>query len=259
MKLNGPESALVPSPPAIGHLCKTVALLARGYDPQLRDERGLPALHVALGRGQSESFLALIAAGADVEERDSNDFPTLHKAIIEGLPDAAIVLLAAGADPNSLSLFGPPLSLVIRKMPASVSAPVAMELIERGADLSFVDEYGDPLLRSAIDFGETEIALALLEAGADPSARDPRGRCALMGAIFEDDERLVRALASRGDGLWAKDNDGRDALDIARLAREDDPGHRDYSGLIIAAREAITLSSDGLPPIPEGAPNRPRL
>lgn len=222
-------------------------MIGRGFDPRAIDARGRPPLHSAIDRNDHEAALALLCAGADPDQGDAHEINALHKAIHAQLPRHAFLLLALGADPNAWCLSGSPLSLAIRKMNSHHCADLAFELMALGADTSHVDEHGDPLLHSAIYYGENQIALALLDLPGAGRSRDSEGRSALAIAIAEDSESMVQELLRRGLGLWDRDRSGRDALANAELALAHDPGHGDYRPLIIAAREALALREASSP------------
>lgn len=81
-------------------------LLADGVSPNLRDERGWPAVLLAAQLRQCECMRALVDAGADVNERISDtakNFRGYTALIMAPGADVGRILLEAGADPNAAS------------------------------------------------------------------------------------------------------------------------------------------------------------
>jgi ankyrin repeat protein len=77
------------------------ALLARGADPDVRDEDQRTPLHQAV-LGNSVGLVGLlIESGADVNARDSQGFSPLHFAAQEHAPEIARILVGRGADVNA--------------------------------------------------------------------------------------------------------------------------------------------------------------
>jgi ankyrin repeat protein len=128
------------------------------------DEDGQPRL---LYKGQAIAVAQLPKEGDGEPPRPEGGFTPLLHAAMSGDLDATKVLLAAGANINQAAADGmTPLIVAIVK----VHAPVALLLIERGADVN-VGQAGFTALHSAALTGQTEVARALLARGADPNAR----------------------------------------------------------------------------------------
>ena len=75
-------------------------LLARGADPQARQEDGTTALHLAARAGRPKAVALLLEAGATADPVDVRGFSPLHSAAELGLVPLVELLLRAGADPS---------------------------------------------------------------------------------------------------------------------------------------------------------------
>ena len=76
-------------------------LLAKGANPNVRDEDMRTPLHQAV-LGNSVGLVGLlIEAGADLDAKDAHGFTPLHFAAQEYLPEIARILVAKGADVNA--------------------------------------------------------------------------------------------------------------------------------------------------------------
>ena len=81
---------------------KVRELLARGANPNVRDEDQRTPLHQAV-LGSSVGLAGLlIESGADLNAQDSHGFTPLHFAAQEHLPEMVRILIGRGADPNAV-------------------------------------------------------------------------------------------------------------------------------------------------------------
>lgn len=77
------------------------ALLARGANPNARDEDGRTPLHQAVLAGNVGLVGLLVEHGADLDARDARGFTALHFAAEEYVPEVAHILVGKGADVNA--------------------------------------------------------------------------------------------------------------------------------------------------------------
>ena len=76
-------------------------LLARGADPNARDDEGRTPIFSAVLGGSVGLVGLLLETKADVNARDAHGATALHVAAEEVLPEAATLLIGRGADVNA--------------------------------------------------------------------------------------------------------------------------------------------------------------
>jgi uncharacterized protein len=154
-------------------------LLAAGFDPNTRDERGQVGLYVALRAGSAKVAAALFA----------------HPAI--AIDEANV----AGETPLMMAALRGNLEWTAR-------------LAERGARIN--REGWSPLLYAASG-AEPKVVAWLLEHGADVESRAPNGTTPLMMAARYGAEASVDLLLGRGADTQRRNAQGLDAAAFARL------------------------------------------
>lgn len=84
-----------------GDVAAAKRLIGEGADVNGRNERGIPALGVAVGFNKLDVVQLLLDSGADVHAADGQGSTALHYAAGYGRREVAGVLLKAGADPDA--------------------------------------------------------------------------------------------------------------------------------------------------------------
>ncbi len=82
-------------------LMRVRTLLARGADPNARDDQGRTPIFSAVLGGSVALLGLLLETKADVNARDERGATALHVAAEEVLPEAATLLIGRGADVNA--------------------------------------------------------------------------------------------------------------------------------------------------------------
>ncbi len=165
------------------------ALLARGFDPNAVDEKGQPALFLAL-RDESAGVVALLVRHPDLRPDSANALgeTPLMMAALRGRREWAEALLARGArvdregwTPLHYAASGP-------------GASVVALLLERGAVVDARSPNGSTPLMMAARYGTEEAVDLLLARGADPRLRNQRDLDAAAFARGAGRDALARRL-----------------------------------------------------------------
>lgn len=203
-------------------------LLVAGADPNLQDNTGHTALHVALQQKNQTLLEALLAAGGHPDGSDKA--PLLSMALKASQPGMAKLLLAAGASPNPPvnDTYSQPLLYAAQQNDTDMvalllaagaeldsksqdgftslyeaafkNAPDTLDqLLAAGADVNSLNGKGPftPLMAAA-DKGHKEIVVRLLAAGADPNLTTTDGYNALYYATGHNAGQMVTLLMAGG-------------------------------------------------------------
>lgn len=134
-------------------LMRVRTLLARGADPNARDDDGRTPLFSAVLGGSLALLGLLLESKADVNAHDGRGATVLHVAAEEVLPEAASLLVARGADLNAQDDDGnTPLALAIRS--ARGRHDVVRLLLDAGAKDDIPNSAGETPRELADRLGE---------------------------------------------------------------------------------------------------------
>lgn len=218
-------------------------ILARGADPNVRNNAGDNALHIAVRNNfepqgvlllqaktdifaqnvaqESPVFLALTAAGkpydwfftpAVMATRDANGDTVAHLAARKNLPDGLDYLKQKGADMSAVNSARETLLHVAVKTDA---ADAARYLISSGAPLSLRDINGDAPLNVAVLSNAKTCLQVLVLSGVDLNTRNFTGEAPLHQAARTKNADFVSYLVERGAALELLDNRGFTPLALA--------------------------------------------
>jgi hypothetical protein len=170
------------------------ALLARGLDPNSPDEKGDPALVIALRDGSLEVALALLERpDLKVDAVNAADENALMMAALRGHIDWVQRLLERGAKVNREGWT--PLHYAV----SGSGTRIVSLLLDKGALIDARSPSQSTPLMMAAGYGAIDSADLLLRRGADPKARNDRdltaadfARRAGRDALAERIERAAR-------------------------------------------------------------------
>ncbi|EHR71460.1 ankyrin repeat-containing protein [Burkholderiales bacterium JOSHI_001] len=158
-------------------------LLARGFDPNSRDEKGQPALVLAV-KGDATGIAELLLA-----------HPQLDPGLRNPVGESALMMAALKGN-----------------------LKLAKALVARGSPLQ---HEGWTPLHYAASAPDEQVLRLLLDRGVAIDARATNGSTALMMAANYGSEASVKLLLERGADTKARNGSGRSAADFARLAGRD--------------------------------------
>lgn len=166
------------------------SLLAEGFDPNTRDEKGQVPLYVAL-RAESRRVANAIAADprTRIDEPNAAGETPLMMAALKGQLDWVARLVQMGAQVNRPG-WSPLLYAASGPEPRTV-----VLLLDRGADIESRAPNGDTALMLAARYGSEASVNVLLDRGADPRRRNERGFDAASFARAAGRESLAERLA----------------------------------------------------------------
>jgi uncharacterized protein len=190
------------------------AFFAGGFDPNVRSESdGRTALISAAARGDREMVNALLKGRADVNIKDNVGYTAFFHAIEARYDDVADVLISQPQQDLSARGKNGVTALMVyvwRNQKEAVE-----KLLNRGADVSLIDNDGDTALHGAAEMGNVEIARMLLAKSANVNAKNKVGGTPLMWAAVYGHDEVVRELLKQGADPSLKDEDGITALQWA--------------------------------------------
>lgn len=194
--------------------------ISRGADINRMNGNGETALILATWRGHLEAAKWLIERGARINA-PPRQWSALHYAAFNGHREVTEYLLGQGANINALSTNG---SSVLMMAIYEGREDMARLLIERGADRSVKNDYGDGALEWAMRFNHLNIARMVSDADQfSAAANQPKEswgepqRSLRMSKELEDLIGMRETLAERGQSTEAIDK--RIAVERLRVMR----------------------------------------
>ncbi|WP_165864415.1 ankyrin repeat domain-containing protein [Capsulimonas corticalis] len=239
--------------------------LARGANPNLTLNFGVPLIAESAAKGRTDVVCHLLNAGASVNAACPVDgFRALHRAASHGHLESARLLVAAGASLDARTRSGS--TALIFAATAGHTSIVTL-LLENQAPVDSVSKAGATALIAAATKGHHDMLQALLDAGANPSIKSydgssaltvaaakgyadtlarllkhgahiddatPDGRTGLIWAAYFGHDAAVRLLLEAGADPTIKAIDGKTALQFAK-----ERGHATAAALIESQSRAV--------------------
>lgn len=177
-------------------------LLARGFDANTLDPKGLHGLYIALREPSLKVAQVLVEwPKTDVNILNAKDESVLMLAALKGHQQLAEKLVKRGADVNKTG-WAP-----LHYAASAGNVPIIAMLIENSAYIDAESPNGTTPLMMAAMYGTPEAVKMLLHEGADPTLKNVQGLTALQfaeRAVRPDSvEMLAAAIRSkRPAGQW---------------------------------------------------------
>jgi ankyrin repeat protein len=193
-------------------------LLAKGADPNAKDNFGWTALIYAAWQGHTDTVAALLKGGAEVNISESREqeLTPLHVAIGSGNLDVVQLLLNSGADVNKPHAGD---TALIRAAKEG-NKDIVRAILAKEVDLNAQDFFGNTALSEAVDDEQVEIVQMLLESGVDVNVHEEmNGLTPLMYAARDGNKIIVQMLLAKGAEVNSKGTSGQTALRFAEFFR----------------------------------------
>ncbi len=169
-----------------------------GGDLDVTDDNGLTGVLLASVRNDPTTLATLLESGADPELRNDQGENALHVAARFGFVEVTEVLLANGADPD-VAAGSRDARTALHFAVERGEVEVTRTLLAGGADPDARTEGGAPVLESAFGGAPLEIVPLLLAAGADAGADTPWGPLTEVARARGLDE-IAELLSEATDG-----------------------------------------------------------
>jgi uncharacterized protein len=177
-------------------------LLARGFDANTLDPKGLHGLYIALREPSPKVAQVLVDwPKTDVNVLNAKDESVLMLAALKGDEQIAQKLIKRGADVNKTG-WAP-----LHYAASSGNLPIIALLIENSAYIDAESPNGTTPLMMAAMYGTPEAVKLLLQEGADPQLKNVQGLTALdfaQRAVRSDSADMIAAAirSKRPAGQW---------------------------------------------------------
>lgn len=214
------------------------SLLKSGANVNAKDSLGWTPLHHAACGLITETCALLLDSGANVNATNADGNTPIILAVFDNKYYCKTVelLLEKGADPNrhgNIKLLNLREQTPLMLAAMSGNAEMAALLLEHGAKINAMDEYGRTALMRAIIEGHNEVTVLLVRNKAYVNARDIHGWTPLMYAAREGQCGIVSLLLENG-----ADPDAKNALGRTALMQAVDNGHSKTADLLRSAVSA---------------------
>ncbi|AVP57661.1 ankyrin repeat domain-containing protein [Pulveribacter suum] len=171
---------------------QVASLLRRGFDPNARSAKRVPALVEALHKDSVQAAAVLLQSrGLDVNARNAKGETALMMAAIRGNLPAARALISRNADVNQQGWT--PLHYAASGTTDHAPAMVTL-LLEHYAYIDAASPNGTTPLMMAVRNGLADTARLLVLEGADPTLKNERGLTAVDFARQADRDDMVELV-----------------------------------------------------------------
>ena len=171
-------------------------------------------LHLAARDGSIERTIALLSRGSlDIDQRTPEEgYTPLMVAAMNRKSSIARILLNKGADVSVVDEDG---STALHQASNAGHVEVVTALVKAGADIEATTSSGLTPIHLAAGFGHLEVVKELVKAGAALQEMDSSGYSPLLWAVAGEHLEVVTALVEAGADLNATDSIGLTPLHLA--------------------------------------------
>lgn len=184
---------------------RIIELLLDGHaSPELRNERGLSALHICVT--QPDRLMKIfIGRGVSLEIRNAEGQSVLHFAVLEACASMCELLLSAGADIESVDSRERTMLIAACK----ANRPQAVEfLLKKGVSVNESDYRGRTAMHYAAHNLSLQLVRMLVESNAEWTIQDDDGRTPLeLAREVSDNEQFEHFECGFHEAVWAEHTD----------------------------------------------------
>lgn len=148
-------------------------------------------------------------------ENQAELVPQLFSAVANNDLASVQSLYNAGVDLNQSATYDTESTNALNVASQLGFLPIVQFLVTNGANVSAVDENGNPPLMRAAMFGRLEVAKVLVANGASPNQGNSAGTTPLWWAVFSEEFEVVKFLVANGGDVNARTNEGKTILQSA--------------------------------------------
>lgn len=230
--INGADTEFIASVRK-GDLKKIKSLLAKGTNPNSRDQDGKPALYLAvesrnlevvqiLLESKAQPNIKTVRVGMNCPSEDSlkmapakiasdmkdlchmmndsefYDKTPLMRSVEFGHVQILQALISSGANVNAQNNFGE--TALMAAMRTKEGGPICTKiLIKAGANVNATNNHGMTAIMFAAGYGHVETLKALLDAGASTKIEGKKGETAMKIAISQKQLEIIEILKNHDD------------------------------------------------------------
>jgi len=189
-----------------------ILVLASAATSQSTEEANVNTLIHAIWSKDLGRAQTVLQSGIDLNVAGQYGATPLGQAIGAGLPALALEFIQRGADVNLTDIGWSPLM----DAASTCQESIVLALLKRGALVGWSDRDGETALMLASDHcKDGGVVHILLKAGAGTNVVDTSGLTALIIAAQSGNERAVKELIASGADVNLANDDGQTALSSA--------------------------------------------
>ncbi|XP_069675612.1 ankyrin repeat domain-containing protein 7-like isoform X1 [Periplaneta americana] len=190
------------------------ALLDCGADPDVLDDRGFAALHIAAQHDDQSKALVLIKhrANLTIRSREEGDSPLMRAAAYNRLRLATLLLENGVPGDCRNKILDTPLHFAAM----NDNDELVNRLILYGADVNARNNRNETALFIAIGLGAVKAIDLLIAKGADVNLANDKLETPLHYAAVEDNVNLTRLLVQKGADIHARNYLHKTPLEVAK-------------------------------------------
>ncbi|KAH9493191.1 hypothetical protein Btru_022174 [Bulinus truncatus] len=182
-------------------------LLDSGADPNIGDNRGQTALHLAVREKCELNVLALLNYKADIHSKETEGNSCLHLCVKENNLPMLNMLIEHGADVNAENNVGDT-PLIVAAENRQTKKEIINHLLDSDANMNHRNNYGYTALMKAASSYFPELIQILCDRGADVNIRNNDNgqnvvsimteKCAHAGFVTEEYSQCLYSVLERG-------------------------------------------------------------